>query len=97
MPKPVEGQALHAPFVDDRKQLVLEIGPAARDLVEEHRFGVPDRRGRLQVDQLARLRHGEPDQVIEIQQRRVVVPERDAERLGQARQDERLRRSRGGR
>ena len=39
------------------------------------------------------LRHGEADQVVEVQEGRVVVAMREPERLGQARQDQRLRRA----
>lgn len=93
MPKAVERHTLDDLLVDDRKQLVLQLRPAAGDFVEQHRLGVPDRGGRLQVDEFSVLRHREADQVVEVQERRVVVAVCEAERRGEAREDQRFRRA----
>ena len=52
-----ERDALRHLLVDQREELVLDLA-AARDLVEEHGLGLPDRGRRLEVDEAAVLRHG---------------------------------------
>ena len=89
--EPRERHSLGDALVDEREELVLELGTAARDLVEEHRLRLPHRGRRLQVDEPAVLRHGIAEEVVEAQDRGVVVAEGEAERRGQARQKERLR------
>lgn len=90
MMKTVERHALHTPLVHDREQLVLQVGPAARDFVEEDRLCAPDRRRRLEIRQLAGLGYGEADQIVEVEQRRVVVSMLQAECFRKSRQDQRL-------
>ena len=51
-----EGQALGDTLVDQGEELVLDLGAAARDLVEEDGLGLPDRRRGLEVDEAAVLR-----------------------------------------
>jgi hypothetical protein len=77
--------------VDQGEELVLQLGPAARDLVEEDGLRLPDGRGRLQVDEPAVLGHRVPQQVVEAQDGGVVVAEGERERLREALQDEGLR------
>jgi hypothetical protein len=79
--------------VHDREELVLHLGAAARDLVEEDRLRVPQRRRRAKVLQaVARVvRHGEAEQVVEGDQTRVVVAVLEAERACDAVEQRRLR------
>ena len=45
----LEFHPLHTPLMDDRKELVLEIGPRAVELIHEDYLCVPDRRRRGDV------------------------------------------------
>ena len=77
--------------MDNREKLVLDIRPAAADLVEDDRFGAPDGGRGLDVFErpvLARQR--KPDQVVEIEKARIVVPELEFERYATD-QEERAR------
>lgn len=91
----LEFQPLDAPFVDERKQPVLVLRPAAVDLVDQDRFRAPDRGGRLEVVYARPLVIGEgkPDEVVERDQARVVVPVLEAKGLGQAVEEVGLARS----
>ena len=68
-------------LVDDREQLVLQVRPAAVDLVEEHELGTPDRPGRADEAQPAGVvGQRDADQVVVVEQRRVVVAEGETQR-----------------
>lgn len=75
-----EQQALDAALVDDGEELVLQVRAAARDLVDEYRFGTPDGCGGLDVFEGAVFaREREADEVVVIDQAGVVVPPLKAE------------------
>jgi hypothetical protein len=80
----LERDTLHALLVHDRVQLVLHLGPAAADLVEEDAMRAPQRGRRAQVFQAIARGHREADQVVERQQARVVVPVLELQRRCQA-------------
>ena len=88
----LERDAHRAPLVHDREQLVLHLGPAARDLVEEHRLRAPQRGRRAQVAQALAgfVGHREAEQVVERDQAGVVVPMLEAQRLRRAVEQRRL-------
>ncbi len=82
---------LDPPLVDDREQLVLELRPAAVDLVEEDRLGVPDRGRRPQpVEAPVPVGDRVADEVVVGEQARVVVAPGQAERLRDPRQQQAL-------
>ncbi len=91
----LEFHPLHAPLVDDRKQLVLEIGPRAVEFIDEDYFGIPDRRRRGDVAQRGLGFVGQRDahQVVVVDERGVVEPVDQTESLGQPLQQEALGRA----
>ena len=83
--------ALNAPLVDDGEQPVLHVQSGPRDLVDEDGLRAPHRCGRLHETQLAlgvgqRVAH----EVVEVDERGVVVPPAQAERIGQALEQQRF-------
>ena len=91
----LEFHPLHAPLVDDRKELVLEIGPRAVEFIDEDHFGIPDRRRRGDVAQRGLGFVGQRDahQVVVVDERGVVEPVDQTESLGQPLQQEALGRA----
>ena len=91
MDEALELDALHAALMDDRKELVLEVGTAAVDLVEEDRLGVPDGGRRAQVrEPTVAIGYGVADEVVEAEQAGVVVTPGEAEGLRRAGQQQAL-------
>ena len=87
----LEEDALDAALVHDREELVLQVGPAARDLVEENRLRVPDRRrGADEAEASLPVRQRVADQVVVVEETRVVVPPLEPERGGDAAEEVRL-------
>ena len=75
--------------MDDREQFVLNVRATATDLIEDDSTRAPDRRWRLDVLEAAiNPRHGEPDQVIEVEQAGVVVPELQPQGFGNPGQEQ---------
>jgi hypothetical protein len=83
--------ALNAPLVDDGKEPVLHVQTSPRDLVDEDGLRAPHRCGCLHETQLA-MRVGQrvAHQVVEVDERGVVVPPAQAEGIGQAFEQQRL-------
>lgn len=67
---------MNSAFLNEAKKPVLVLRPAARDLIDKNAFGSPDGRRRLKESDLGFgvIREWEADQVIEADQRRVIVP-----------------------
>ncbi len=87
----LELDALHAALVDDGEELVLEVGAAAVDLVEEDGLGVPDGgRGAQVLEPAGAIGHGVADEVVEAEQAGVVVAPGEAQRLRHAGQQQAL-------
>ena len=93
MPQQRQADARDLALVHDREQLVLQVGPAARELVEEHELRLPDRPGRGDEPQPrgALVGHRDPDEVVVVDQRRVVVAELEPQRRRDPLGHERLR------
>ena len=69
--------------MNNGEELVLYVGTAAADLVEDNGARSPDRRRRLNIVKRAVLVwQREPYQVVEVKQARVVVAEFKPERFG---------------
>ncbi len=84
-------EALHAALVDDREELVLEVGTAAVDLVEEDGLGTPDGGRRAQVlETTGAIGHGVADEIVVVEQAGVVVAPGEAEGIGHAGQQQAL-------
>ena len=88
-------QALHALLVDHREELVLRLGAAARDLVEEHALRIPKVARRAEILHATALdvRHRVAEQIVEADEARVVMPVLEPERGGEAIEQLRLRRA----
>jgi hypothetical protein len=72
--------------------LVSDILATAADLVEERHLGLPDRpRWRRIANGAGAVGDGEPDEVVELQNAGVVVPQLEAEGVGEAHQQQRFR------
>ena len=81
--EPFERQSLYPPLVDDREQLVLDVRPAAADLVEDDGARPPDRRRGLHILEFPVLpRQREAHEIVEIEEARIVVPGGQPERRG---------------
>ena len=88
----LDRKPLRLALVDDGKELVLDVGPAAADLVEDHRARAPDRGRRRHVAQaLLAVGQRETHEVVEAEQARVVVPAGEPEGGRDAGQQQRLR------
>ena len=87
----VELDTLHAALVDDGEELVLEVGAAAIDLIEEDRLGVPDGgRGAQVLETALAIGHGVADEIVVVEQAGVVVAPGEAECIGHAGQQQAL-------
>src|SRR5439155_17285368 len=72
----VEQNSLDPSLVDDGEELVLEIGPAAGNLVDENGVGAPDGRGCLyELEAATPVGERVADQVVVIEQAGVEVPQ----------------------
>ena len=80
-----EFHSLHTPLMDDREELVLQIGPRAVEFIHEDDLCVPDCRRRGDVAQrgLGLVRQRDAHQVVVVNERRVVEPVDKAKRLCQ--------------
>ena len=78
--------------MDEGEQLVGDIRATAADLVEERHLGLPDRpRGRGIANGAGIIRDGESDEIVELEDAGVVVPEGEAECVGEPHQQQRFR------
>ena len=83
-----------AALVHQRKELVLQIGPAAVDFVEEDELGVPHCPGGAEIAETAVvIGNGDADEIVVVQQRRVVMTKALIERVGDPLGDECFRRA----
>jgi len=88
----LERDALDAALVDDGEELVLEVGARAAQFVDEDDLRVPDRGGGADVAEgsLRGVGHGDADEVVVVEERRVVEAVGEPEGLGETLEQEAL-------